>query len=85
MAVGAVSQRELPLTQIIIGRQVLIAGSATVALKQITDNSLIFVSGDDANVDGILQTVTTNGTGFVITSSVGGDVGFVAYMVVIIP
>ena len=85
MAVGALSQRELPLTQIIIGRQVLIAGSATVALKQITDNSLVFVSGDDANVDGSLQTVTTSGTGFVITSSNAGDVGFVAYMVVLIP
>lgn len=85
MAVGAVSQRALPLTQIIVGRQVLVAGAATVALKQITDNSLVFLSGDDANVDGILQAVITSGTGFVVTSSVGGDIGFVAYMVVIIP
>jgi len=64
---------------------VLVAGAATVALKQITDNSLVFLSGDDANVDGILQAVITSGTGFVVTSSVGGDIGFVAYMVVIIP
>jgi len=85
MAVGAVSARQLPLTNITIGRQVLIAGSATVVLPTITDNSLIFVSGNDANVDGILQTVTTSGTGFVITSSQAGDVGFVAWFVIIIP
>lgn len=86
MAVGAVTQRELPLTQIIIGRQVLITGTATVDLKQITENSLIFLTGNSAAATGALRAVITAGTGFVVTSLVGaGDTGFVAYMVVIIP
>jgi len=85
MAVATVAQQALPLTQLICGRDKLAAGAATVSLKQITDNSLVFCFGNDANVDGILQTVQTSGTGFVITSSEGGDVGYVAWLVVIIP
>lgn len=86
MAVGAVTQRELPVTQVIIGRQALIAGAATVGLKQITENSLIFLTGNDAAATGALRAVITAGTGFVVTSLVGaGDTGEVAYMVILIP
>lgn len=85
MAVGAVTQRPLDLTNIIVGRDKLTAGTVTVSLKQITDNSLVFMSGDDANVDGVCQAVITSGTGFVITSQTGGDAGYVAWMVVLIP
>ena len=85
MAVAAVSQRELPLTNIRIGRDKLTGGAATVSLKAITENSLVFLSGNDANVDGALQAVITAGTGFAIASSTGGDAGYVAWMVVIIP
>ena len=85
MAVAAVTQRELPVTQILVGRQVMVAGAAVVLMKQITDNSLIFASGNDSAVTGILTITRTVGTSFTITSSVGGDVGFVAFMVVIIP
>jgi hypothetical protein len=86
MAVASVSQRELPLTQIIVGRQILVTGAATVSLKQITENSLIFLTGDDAAATGTLRAVITAGTGFVVTSLVGaGDTGYFAYLVVIIP
>ena len=85
MAVGAIARQALPVTQVIIGRQVMVAGAAIVLMKQITDNSLIFASGNDAAVTGILTITRTAGTSFTITSSVGGDVGFVAFMVVIIP
>lgn len=84
MAVGAVTQQVLPVTNVQIGRSQLSGGAATVALKEITENSLVFLSGNDANVDGALQAVITAGTGFAIASSTGGDSGFVAWMVVIL-
>lgn len=85
MAVGAVTQQILPVTNIQIGRTVLVAGAATVALKEITENSLVFLTGNDAAATGAMRAVITAGTGFVITSLVGaGDTGFVAWMVVIL-
>ncbi len=86
MAVGAVTQRILPVTNVIVARVQLTTGAATVSLPQITENSLIYMSGNDAAATGAMRAVITAGTGFVITSLVGaGDTGFVAYMVVIIP
>ena len=86
MAVGAVTQRILPVTNVIVARVQLTTGAATVSLPQITENWVIFMSGNDAAATGAMRAVITAGTGFVITSLVGaGDTGFVAYMVVIIP
>jgi len=86
MAVGAVTQRILPVTNVIVARVQLTAGAATVSLPQITENSLVFLTGNDAAATGAMRVVITAGTGFVITSLVGaGDTGFVAYMVIIIP
>ena len=85
MAVGAVTQRELPVTQVLIGRSKLAGGTVDVTIKQITDNSLVFCQGNDSTVTGILTVVVTAQTKFSITSSVGGDAGYVAWMVIIIP
>jgi hypothetical protein len=83
MAVGAVVQQILPSSNVQCGRVQLTGGAATVALKEIKDTSLVFLTGNDANVDGACQAVITAGTGFAIASSTGGDSGWVAYMVVI--
>lgn len=85
MAVGEITARGVPLTNMVCGRSQLAAGTVSVALPTITDNSLIFLSGNNANVDGVVQAVITSGTGFVITSQTGGDVGFVSWLVIIIP
>lgn len=86
MAVGAVTARALDLTNIIVGRSKLTAGASIVALPQITDNSLIFCTGNDAAATGAMRAVITSGTGFTITSLVGaGDTGYVAWLVVLIP
>lgn len=85
MAVGAVTQQPLPVCETFIGRQVLVAGAATVAFKRITQDSIVLVSCNSATATGILVVVITAGTGFVVTSSVGGDVGFVGYMIIIPP
>lgn len=86
MAVSTVTQRILPVTNVIVGRDTMAAGSVTVALPTITENSLVFVSSDSTGVTGALKTVITAGTGFVTTSLVGaGDAGLVAWLVVIIP
>jgi hypothetical protein len=83
MAVGAVTQQPLPVTECFIGRQVLVGGAATVAFKRITQESIVLASCNSALATGALSIVITPGTGFVVTSSVGGDVGFVGYMVII--
>ncbi len=86
MAVGAITQRTLPVANIICGRDTMAAGSVTVAIPGITENSLVFVSSNSTGVTGALKTVITAGTGFVTTSLVGaGDAGLVAWMVVLIP
>jgi hypothetical protein len=60
------------------------AGSVTVAMKEITEDSLVFVSSNSTGVTGALKTVISAGVGFTTTSLVGaGDAGLVAYMVVI--
>jgi len=85
MAVGAVVQQILPPTNVQIGRTQLTTGAATIALKEITENSLVFLTGNDANATGAMRAVITAGTGFVIASLVGaGDTGFVAWMVIIL-
>ena len=83
MAVGALSQRILPPANMQIGRSKLTAGTVSVAFPGVTDNTLVFASGNDAAVTGILTIVVTAGTGFSITSSVGGDTGYVAWVVVL--
>jgi hypothetical protein len=85
LAVGAITSREFPTTQAIVGRSKLTAGAVIVAFPQITDDSLIFAAGNDATVTGIITITRTAGTSFTLTSSVGGDVGFVAWLVVLIP
>lgn len=85
MAVGAVTIQPLPVTDVVIGRSQLSGGTVSVTLKSINDNSLVFCQGNDANVTGVLKVAITSGTGFSITSTVGGDTGFVAWMVVIRP
>lgn len=85
MAVGAIAVQPLPVTQVLVGRSKLAGGTVAVALTQITDNSLIFANGDDSAVTGILTITRTAGTSFTLTSSVGGDAGFVAWLVVILP
>jgi len=84
MAVGAVSTRQAPLTNVKIGRSKLTGGTVSVSLKQITANSIVLVSGNDGSVTGILTVVITAGTGFSITSSVGGDAGFVGWAVFLV-
>jgi len=84
MAIGTVSDRSLPLTNVHVGRVKLTGGTVAVALPGITDNSLLFVSGNGSGVTGFLTTTITAGTGWAVTSSVGGDAGFVSYMVVIL-
>jgi hypothetical protein len=55
-------------------------------MPTITENSLVFLTGNDAAATGAMRAVITANTGFVITSLVGaGDTGFVAFMVIIIP
>jgi hypothetical protein len=83
MAATTVSARELPLTETIVGRSKLTGGTVSVALKGITENSLVYVSGNTSTATGAYTVVITAGTGFSITSSVGGDAGYVAWMVVI--
>lgn len=84
MAVGLVADRVCPLTNIHIGRIQLTTGAATVAFKEITEDSLVLLTGNSALATGALRAVITAGTGFVITSLVGAaDTGFVAYMVII--
>ncbi len=86
MAVSTLSQRILPVTNVIIGRDTMAAGSVTVALPAISEDSLVFTSSDSTGVTGALKTVITAGTGFVTTSLVGaGDAGLVAWMVVLVP
>jgi hypothetical protein len=86
MAVAAVTQQPIPVTEVFIGRVQLTTGSATVAFKRITQDSLVFLTGNDAAATGAMRAVITAGTGFVITSLVGaGDTGYVAYMIVIPP
>jgi hypothetical protein len=64
------------------GLAVMSAGSATVADSAVTNaNSRIFVTSQSAGVIGALRVVITDGIGFVITSSVGGDAGNVAYII----
>ena len=85
MAVGAIAQQILPTTNVIIGRVQLTTGAAIVAMKQITENSLVFLTGNDAAATGAMRAVITAGTGFTITSLVGaGDTGFVAFLVIIL-
>lgn len=85
MAVGAVTQQPIPVTEMFTGRQVLVAGAATVAFKRITQDSVVLVSSNSLTATGAYTVVITAGTGFVITSSVGGDTGFVGYTVIIPP
>ena len=81
MAVGAVTTRQAPLTNIKVGRTKLTGGTVNVSLKQITAASVVLVSGNDASATGAYTVVITAGTGFSITSSVGGDAGFVGWAV----
>lgn len=83
MAVTTVTSQSLPATNIICGRSKLTAGAVSVSVPQITDSSLVFLSGDDANVDGALQAVITTGVGFAVASSTGGDAGYVAWLCVL--
>lgn len=86
MAVSTLTARGLLLTNVIVGRDTMAAGSLTVALPTITENSLVFPASNSTGVTGALKTVITAGTGFVVTSLVGaGDAGLVAWMVVINP
>lgn len=85
MAVGTLSKRPLPVSNVIIGRSTLVAGTVDVDMNEITEDSLVFVSGNSAAVTGVLSVVITAGDKFSITSSVGGDTGVVAWMVVINP
>jgi hypothetical protein len=84
MAVAAITTRSVPTTNIVCGRSKLTGGTVTIANKQVADTTLIFASGDDGSVTGILTITRTSGTSFTITSSVGGDTGFVAWMLVYI-
>ena len=84
MAVGAVVQQILPPTNCQVGRSQLSGGTVTVAFKEITENSIVLVTGNDANVDGACQVVITAGVGFAITSSTGGDAGWVGWLVIIL-
>lgn len=62
------------------GIATLAAGTVTVANTSVTANSRIFLTGQDNNVTGALRvSARTAGTSFVITSSVAGDTGVVAY------
>jgi hypothetical protein len=83
MAVATVTMRNVRLTMMRAGRSKLTAGAVSVSLKEITEESLVFLSGDDANVDGALQCVITEGTGFAIASSEAGDAGYVAWLVIV--
>jgi hypothetical protein len=83
MAVGAVSYRQVA-PNVFAGRSKLTGGTVTVTNHQVNDNTLIFVSGNDGNVTGILTVTRTSGTSFTITSSVGGDSGFVAVLLYLI-
>jgi hypothetical protein len=86
MAVSTLSARPLPTTDVIIGRGLSAAGSLTVALPAITEDSLVFVTNNAAAATGALRVVITAGTGFVVTSLVGaGDSGVIAWMVILIP
>ena len=84
MAVTTVTDRILPLTNIHCGRVTMAAGTVTFAMKEITEDSLVFPASNSTGVTGALKVVITGGVGFVITSLVGaGDAGLVAYQVVI--
>lgn len=83
MAVGAVTRFVPPLTNNIAGRSQLAAGAVTVSLPEIKETSLVFLANNSAAATGAQRAVITAGTGFVITSGVGGDTGFVAWWVVI--
>lgn len=86
MAVTTVVKQPLPVTNTLVGRDTMAAGSLTVTLPQITEESIVFACGNSAGVTGALRSVITAGTGFVVTSLVGaGDAGLVAWMVVIPP
>ena len=84
MAVTTVVKQVMPVTNCLVGRDTMAAGSLTVALPQITEESLVFVCGNSAGVTGALRAVITAGTGFVVTSLVGaGDAGLVGWCVMI--
>jgi len=86
MAVGAVAKRPLPVTNVIVGRVGLTAGAADVDMNEITEDSLIFLSGNSgASSDGALTATITAGDKFAIASSDGTNDGYVSYMVVINP
>ena len=85
MAVAVVTAQPAPLTETYIGRTKLAGGTVNVALKHITEDSVVIVSGNDAAVTGILVVVITAGTGFSVTSSVGGDAGYVGWAVYVAP
>ncbi len=83
MATGAVTQRAATEANMIQGRSKLAGGTVTVGFKQATDSTVILASGNDGSVTGILTIVITAGTGFTITSSVGGDTGFVGWLAIV--
>ncbi len=86
MAVSTLSQRILPVNNIVIGRGLMAAGSLTVALPAISEDSLVFLCGNADAATGALRAVITAGTGFVVTSVVGaGDSGVVAWIVILVP
>lgn len=76
----------VPVTQMYCGVATLGAGgTATIAFKDITANSIVLLSMAATDNTGTPEYAITAGTGFVISSSQAGDTGNVSWVVIVIP
>jgi hypothetical protein len=83
MAVDEVAKQIFPPANVQMGRTRLANGAATVALKEIKDTSLVFLTPNGPHAAGVLAAEITPGTGFEIQSTDAGDTVLTAWLVVI--
>jgi hypothetical protein len=81
MAIAAQASQPVAVTNLFSGRAKLVAGTIAVAFAGLLDTSEVFVTGLSGNT-GFMTVTQTTGTGFTVTSSQGGDAGFVNWLVI---